>query len=96
MWFFLFVLSVAVNCSFTIYFACYCVMIEGFTMLYVLGLIEAVVFCGLGWILTCTSVGASSTREILFNTQFSLSDPPRLHEPYHERNVQLQTISLSA
>lgn len=56
MWFFLFVLSVAVNCSFSIYFACYCVMIEGFTLLYVLGLVEAVVFCGLGWILTCTSV----------------------------------------
>lgn len=56
MWFFLFVLSVAVNCSLTIYFACYCVMIEGFTLLYVLGLIEAFVFCGLGWILTCTSI----------------------------------------
>lgn len=58
MWFFLFVLSVAINCSFTIYFACYCVMMEGFTLLYVLGLIEAVIFCGLGWILTCTSVRA--------------------------------------
>lgn len=55
-WFFLFVLSVAMNCSFTIYFACYCVMIEGFSFLYILGLTEAFVFCGLGWILTCTSV----------------------------------------
>lgn len=55
-WFFLFVLSIAINCSFTIYFACYCVMIEGFTLLYVLGLVEAFVFCGLGWILTCTSI----------------------------------------
>uniref|UniRef100_A0A182SRW2 Palmitoyltransferase n=1 Tax=Anopheles maculatus TaxID=74869 RepID=A0A182SRW2_9DIPT len=56
MWFLLFVLSIAINCSFTIYFACYCVMIEGFSLLYVLGLLEAFVFCGLGWILTCTSV----------------------------------------
>jgi palmitoyltransferase ZDHHC13/17 len=55
-WFFLFVMSIAINCSFTIYFACYCVMIEGFTLLYVLGLLEAFIFCGLGWILTCTSV----------------------------------------
>lgn len=56
MWFFLFVLSVAINCSFTVYFACYCVMIEGFTWLYIVGLVEALAFCGLGWILTCTSV----------------------------------------
>lgn len=75
MWFFLFVLSVAVNCSFTIYFACYCVMIEGFTLLYVLGLIEAVVFCGLGWILTCTSVGTHGclwltiAKTVLFSLQ---------------------------
>lgn len=56
MWFFLFVLSVAINCTYTIYFALYCVMIEGFTVLYMLGLLEAITFCGLGWILTCTSV----------------------------------------
>jgi palmitoyltransferase ZDHHC13/17 len=31
-------------------------MIEGFTLLYVLGLLEAFIFCGLGWILSCTSV----------------------------------------
>lgn len=55
-WFFLFVMSVAINCSFTIYFACYCIAIEGFELLYVLGLIEAFIFSGLGWILTCTSV----------------------------------------
>lgn len=55
-WFFLFVLSVAINCSYTIYFALYCVWIEGFTILYLLGLLEAIAFCGLGWILTCTSV----------------------------------------
>lgn len=56
MWFFLFVMCVAINCSFTLYFACYCIAIEGLQLMYVLGLIEALVFCGLGWILTCTSV----------------------------------------
>lgn len=56
MWFFLFVMSVAINCSFTIYFACYCLLLEGFGLLYMLGLLEAVIFCALGWILTCTSV----------------------------------------
>jgi len=96
MWFFLFVLSVAVNCSFTIYFACYCVMIEGFTMLYVLGLIEAVVFCGLGWILTCTSVSASLPKILFVLTPFTLADPARLHEPHHKRDVQLQALSLLA
>ncbi|KAK0170890.1 hypothetical protein PV328_008681 [Microctonus aethiopoides] len=56
MWFFLFVMCIAINCSFTLYFACYCIMIEGLQLMYVLGLMEALVFCGLGWILTCTSV----------------------------------------
>lgn len=66
-WFFLFVMSIAINCSFTIYFACYCVMIEGFGLLYVLGLIEAVVFCALGWILTCTSVSELTYFYFYFN-----------------------------
>lgn len=65
LWFFLFVLSVAINCSFTIYFACYCVMLEGFTLLYLLGLVEAFSFCGLGWILTCTSVSEIKSKMII-------------------------------
>ncbi|KAF4519782.1 hypothetical protein B566_EDAN009032 [Ephemera danica] len=56
MWFFMFVVSIAINCSYTIYFACYCIALEGWEMMYILGLIEALVFSGLGWILTCTSV----------------------------------------
>ncbi|KAJ1519451.1 hypothetical protein ONE63_004741 [Megalurothrips usitatus] len=56
MWFFLFVMSIAINCSLTVYFACYCIAIEGFQLLYVLGLLESLLFCCLGWILTCTSV----------------------------------------
>ena len=56
MWFLLFVTSVALNCTFTIYFACYCIAVDGFDMLYVLGLLESLVFCTFGWILTCTSV----------------------------------------
>lgn len=101
MWFFLFVLSVAVNCSLTIYFACYCVMIEGFTLLYVLGLVEAVLFCGLGWILTCTSVRTydghflSICMYVSF-TFFYFVDSSCLHESHYKRNVQLQTIPLLA
>lgn len=56
MWFFLFVMSVAINCTLSIYFACYCLLLEGFGILYLLGLLEAIIFCALGWILTCTSV----------------------------------------
>uniref|UniRef100_A0A1B0FEF2 Palmitoyltransferase n=1 Tax=Glossina morsitans morsitans TaxID=37546 RepID=A0A1B0FEF2_GLOMM len=79
MWFFLFVLSVAVNCSFTIYFACYCIMIEGFTLLYVLGLIEAVVFCGLGWILTCTSI-LHACMNLTTNEMFNYKRYPYLRD----------------
>lgn len=89
MWFFLFVLSVAINCSYTIYFALYCVMIEGFTILYMLGLLEAITFCGLGWILTCTSVrdkiNTYTHTRISFNVdlfikKFLSLDFTRLHE----------------
>lgn len=69
-WFFLFVMSVAINCSFTIYFATYCIAIEGFGVLYILGLFEAFVFSGLGWILTCTSV--SVPRNIRNNHIFKV------------------------
>lgn len=87
MWFFLFVMCVAINCSFTLYFACYCIAIEGIQLLYVLGLLEAFVFCMLGWILTCTSVSQTQTPLIvifaLFNITLSLAvfaDSTRLHE----------------
>lgn len=79
MWFFLFVLSVAVNCSITIYFACYCVMIEGFTLLYVLGLVEAFVFCGLGWILTCTSI-LHACMNLTTNEMFNYKRYPYLRD----------------
>ena len=51
-WFLVFTLSVAVNCSITIFFACYCIAVEGWRLLYIIGLIEALVFCGLGWLLS--------------------------------------------
>jgi hypothetical protein len=43
---------VAINCSITIFFACYCISVEGWKLLYVIGLIEALIFCGLGWLLS--------------------------------------------
>lgn len=79
MWFFLFVLSIAINCSFTIYFACYCVFIEGFSWLYVLSLIEAVIFCGLGWILTCTSV-LHACMNLTTNEMFNYKRYPYLRD----------------
>lgn len=48
----MFTLSVAINCSITIFFACYCISIEGWKLLYIIGLIEALIFCGLGWLLS--------------------------------------------
>ena len=51
-WFLVFTLAVAVNCSITIFFACYCIAVEGWRLLYIIGLIEALVFCGLGWLLS--------------------------------------------
>jgi len=51
-WFLVFTLSVAVNCSITIFFACYCIAVEGWRLLYIIGLIEALIFCGLGWLLS--------------------------------------------
>uniref|UniRef100_A0A182M5R1 Palmitoyltransferase n=1 Tax=Anopheles culicifacies TaxID=139723 RepID=A0A182M5R1_9DIPT len=103
MWFLLFVLSIAINCSFTIYFACYCVMIEGFSLLYVLGLLEAFVFCGLGWILTCTSI-LHACMNLTTNEMFNYKRYPYLRDkqkatkrkasaleliPQHQKLVQL-------
>lgn len=51
-WFLVFTLSVAINCSITIFMACYCIAVEGWKLLYVVGLIEALIFCGLGWLLS--------------------------------------------
>ncbi len=54
-----FTLSVAVNCSITIFFAFYCISLEGWKLLYVVGLVEALIFCGLGWLLSGFTVGAN-------------------------------------
>ena len=64
-WFLLFTLSVAINCSITIFFACYCIHAEGWKLLYVIGLIEALIFCGLGWLLSGFTVLIS--RRIAFS-----------------------------
>lgn len=79
MWFFMFVVSIAINCSYTIYFACYCIALEGWEMMYILGLVEALVFSGLGWVLTCTSVSISGSnyfrdRELIKNNKNKMSE----------------------
>ena len=55
----MFTLSVAVNCSITIFFACYCIAVEGWRLLYIIGLIEALIFCGLGWLLSGFTVSSN-------------------------------------
>ena len=62
-WFLVFTMAVAVNCSITIFFACYCIAVEGWRLLYIIGLIEALVFCGLGWLLSGFTVSLNE-REI--------------------------------
>lgn len=63
-WFLLFTLSVAINCSITIFFACYCIHAEGWKLLYVIGLIEALIFCGLGWLLSGFTVHTYLLRAV--------------------------------
>ncbi|KAK5643123.1 hypothetical protein RI129_006968 [Pyrocoelia pectoralis] len=79
LWFFLFVMSVAINCSYTIYFATYCIAIEGFGILYTLGLLGAFVFSGLGWILTCTSV-LHACMNLTTNEMFNYKRYPYLRD----------------
>ncbi|XP_072385911.1 uncharacterized protein Patsas isoform X2 [Diabrotica undecimpunctata] len=78
-WFFLFVMSIAVNCSFTIYFAMYCIALEGFGILYILGLLEAFIFSGLGWILTCTSI-LHACMNLTTNEMFNYKRYPYLRD----------------
>ncbi|XP_059478437.1 uncharacterized protein LOC132198416 [Neocloeon triangulifer] len=79
MWFFMFVVSIAINCSYTIYFACYCIALEGWEMMYILGLIEALLFSGLGWILTCTSV-LHAAMNLTTNEMFNYKRYPYLRD----------------
>ncbi|XP_068632363.1 uncharacterized protein Patsas isoform X2 [Battus philenor] len=79
MWFFLFVMSVAINCTLSIYFACYCLYLEGFGLLYMLGLLEAITFCALGWILTCTSI-LHACMNLTTNEMFNYKRYPYLRD----------------
>ncbi|XP_014259786.1 palmitoyltransferase akr1 isoform X2 [Cimex lectularius] len=78
-WFLLFVLSVAINCTFTIYFSCYSMAIDGFDVLFFIGFIESLVFCGLGWILTCTSV-LHACMNLTTNEMFNYKRYPYLRD----------------
>ena len=64
-WFLVFTMSVAVNCSITIFFACYCIAVEGWRLLYIIGLIEALIFCGLGWLLSGFTVSTGCPKKTL-------------------------------
>ncbi|VVD03830.1 unnamed protein product, partial [Leptidea sinapis] len=79
MWFFLFVMSVAINCSISVYFACYCFYLDGFGLMYVVGLLEAITFCALGWILTCTSI-LHACMNLTTNEMFNYKRYPYLRD----------------
>ncbi|UYV75951.1 hypothetical protein LAZ67_13001906 [Cordylochernes scorpioides] len=51
-WFLMFATMVAVNCSLTVIFAGVCIAVQGWQSLYIAGLLEAIFFCGLGWLIT--------------------------------------------
>ncbi|XP_023222196.1 probable protein S-acyltransferase 23 isoform X2 [Centruroides sculpturatus] len=51
-WFLIFCSCVAINCTVTVYFAFVCIIKEGWLYCYIAGLLEAIMFCGLGWMLT--------------------------------------------
>ena len=92
----MFTLSVAINCSITIFFACYCIHSEGWKLLYVIGLIEALIFCGLGWLLSGFTVSQIIIILIIImviNVDVVSALVCR-HEFDHQRDVQLQTIQL--
>eukprot|EP00095_Tigriopus_kingsejongensis_P005009 maker-scaffold139_size317827-snap-gene-1.20 protein:Tk05009 transcript:maker-scaffold139_size317827-snap-gene-1.20-mRNA-1 annotation:"hypothetical protein AaeL_AAEL001203" len=85
-WFLMFTLSVAINCSITIFFAFYCISVEGWKLLYVIGLIEAFIFCGLGWLLSGFTVMQILNRLLKMDcTQTSpvmSLHPLTLHSPF--------------
>ena len=89
----MFTLSVAVNCSITIFFAIYCINVEGWKLLYVIGLVEALIFCGLGWLLSGFTVSYPDDH-----LDASLIVPSSValcrHEPDLQRDVQLQALQL--
>ena len=91
-WFLVFTLSVAVNCSITIFFAFYCISVEGWKLLYVIGLVEAFVFCGLGWLLsgfTLLYAAMNLTTNEMFNYKrynYLKNSRGKYHNPY-SRNV---------
>lgn len=55
-WFFWFVISLAMNCSYIIYLVCCTINVDGFNVFYVLALLQAIAFGLLSWALTATIV----------------------------------------
>jgi hypothetical protein len=55
-WFFWFVISLAMNCSYVIYLVCCTINVDGFNVFYVLALLQAIAFGLLSWALTATIV----------------------------------------
>ncbi|KAI5711229.1 hypothetical protein M8J75_015263 [Diaphorina citri] len=79
MWFFVYVMSVAINCSFAMYFSIYQIYLEGADILFILALAEAFLFVVLGWTLTCTSV-MHACMNLTTNEMFNYKRYPYLRD----------------
>ncbi|KAG8184534.1 hypothetical protein JTE90_012623 [Oedothorax gibbosus] len=55
-WFLVFSLTIALNCTVTVFFAAACIWEEGWQYTYIIGLLEALLFCGIGWVLSGSTV----------------------------------------
>merc|ERR550539_1331722 len=91
-WFLLFTLSVAINCSITIFFACYCIHSEGWKLLYVIGLIEALIFCGLGWLLSGFTL-LYAAMNLTTNEMFNYKRYSYLKNSRGEKTENAETVS---
>uniref|UniRef100_A0A8D8V786 Palmitoyltransferase n=1 Tax=Cacopsylla melanoneura TaxID=428564 RepID=A0A8D8V786_9HEMI len=79
MWFFVYVISVAINCSFAMYFSIYQIYLEGADILFILALAESFLFVVLGWTLTCTSV-MHACMNLTTNEMFNYKRYPYLRD----------------
>jgi len=94
-WFLVFTLSVAINCSITIFFAIYCINVEGWKLLYIIGLVEALIFCGLGWLLsgfTLLYAAMNLTSNEMFNYK-RYNYLKNARAPHHHPDAQSPTES---
>jgi len=88
-WFFWFVISLAMNCSYVIYLVCCTINVDGFNVFYVLALLQAFAFGVLSWALTATIVSITSII-ITQDNIHRVSQCPSTHPPIPCRTALLE------